>query len=73
MSRLAILPLALLVACQPEPRSAGYFQAHPEEARRVMQDCRAGAHRGGECDTAQAGLAAYQADKRLEVFKKSFE
>ena len=72
MKRVMILAL-MLAGCQPEPRSASYFEAHPDEARRVVERCRQGTHRGSECDHAQAGLAALQADKRMELFKKSFE
>lgn len=72
MKRLLALALAVS-SCQAEPRSASYFEAHPDEARRVVDACREGAHRGVECDHAKTGLAAIQADKRMEIFKKSFE
>lgn len=72
MKRLVALAL-VASACQAEPRAVSYFQAHPDEARRVVDACRRGAHRGDECDHAKAGLAAIQADKRMEFFKKSFE
>jgi hypothetical protein len=62
-----------LASCHAEPRSASYFEAHPREAQEVVDACRTGAHRGSECETAQAGLAAVQADKRMQLFKKSFE
>lgn len=70
--RLASLAL-MLAGCQPEPRAAGYFESHPEEAAKVVEECRTGAHRGSECEAAQTGLAAIQANRRLELFKKSFE
>lgn len=70
--RLAWLAL-LLAGCQPEPRAASYFEAHPEEAANIVEECRSGAHRGRECEAAQTGLAAVQANRRLEQFKKSFE
>jgi len=72
MKRLIVLAF-MVSACQAEPRSASYFQAHPDDARRVVDACRQGAHRGAECDHAKAGQAATQADKRMELFKKSFE
>lgn len=62
-----------LAGCQAEPRSASYFEAHPDDAKRVVEACRQGTHRGAECEHARAGLAAVQAEKRLELFKKSFE
>lgn len=74
MTRITLpLLFGLLAACQPQPRSVSYFEAHPTEAQRVVEACRSGVHRGRECEAAQAGLAANQADKRLELFKKSFE
>jgi hypothetical protein len=39
----------------------------------VVTACKEGTHRGGECESARAGLAAIEADKRLKLFKKSFE
>jgi len=62
-----------LAGCQAEPRAASYFEAHPKEAFKVVEACRSGAHRGGECEAAQTGLAAIEANRRLELFKKSFE
>jgi len=70
--RLASLAF-VLCGCQPEPRAASYFEAHPAEAARIVEACRTGAHGGRECEAAQAGLAALQANRRLELFKKSFE
>jgi hypothetical protein len=73
MRHAAYLTLALVAGCQAEPRAASYFEAHPEAARQVVDACQAGRHRGRECETAQAGLAAQQANRRLQLFKKSFE
>ena len=74
MTRITLpLLFGLLAACQPQPRSVSYFETHRDEAQRVVKACRSGAHRGRECEAAQAGLAANQADRRLELFKKSFE
>lgn len=71
--RRVVIVFLIVAACQAEPRSASYFQTHPDEARRVVARCREGKHRGLECEHAQAGLAAVQADERMELFKKSFE
>jgi hypothetical protein len=71
--RAAILALpAALAACSPQPRAASYFQAHPEEAGKVLVDCTAGAHRGAECANAQAAADQIRADARLTLYKKSF-
>ena len=72
MKRLLAAVLCL-AGCQAEPRSASYFEDHPEEAQRVVAACKEGAHRGSECDNARAGLGAIDATKRLKLFKKSFE
>jgi hypothetical protein len=72
-TRAAIL-LALLglAACSPEPRSASYFEAHPEEAAKVVVDCASGAHRGAECLNAKAGTAAIQRKARMDRYKQNF-
>lgn len=64
--------LAGLAACSPEPRSAGYFEAHREEAEKVLAACETGAHRGDECVSAKAGPAAAARDARMEGFRKGF-
>ncbi len=73
MRRAAILALpAALVACNPQPRAASYFRAHPEETGKVLVDCAAGTHRGRECANAQAAADQIRADARLSLYKKSF-
>lgn len=72
MKRMLVAALCLS-GCQAKPRSASYFEAHPEDAQRVVMACKDGTHRGGECENARAGLAAIEADKRLKLFKRSFE
>ncbi len=72
MKRMLIAALCLS-GCQAEPRSASYFEGHPEDAQRVVSACKDGTHLGGECESARAGLAAIESDKRLKLFKKSFE
>jgi len=75
MMRLSLALTCLLgaAACTPQARSASYFEAHPGEAAEVMKACAAGSHRGGECDTAQAGLAAAQRDARMGDYRKTFD
>jgi hypothetical protein len=73
MRRAAILMLLLALAgCNPPPRAASYFKAHPEDAAKVLADCAAGARRGAECDNAKSAEAQIESDKRLSLYKKSF-
>jgi hypothetical protein len=73
MKRAAILALLLwLAGCNPPPRAASYFKAHPEEAGKVLVDCTAGTHRGPECENAKAAEAQIQSDARLSLYKKRF-
>lgn len=52
-----------MAACgQTEPRSTQYFEAHIEEAWEVVDGCREGMIRGGECDNAD--LAVQQVDAK---------
>ncbi|WP_312162711.1 EexN family lipoprotein [Phenylobacterium sp.] len=69
---VAVLALAGLAACSPEPRSASYFEAHPDEAAKVADACKAGTHRGQECVNAEAGVAAAQRTERMNAFRKGF-
>jgi hypothetical protein len=74
MIRLLVLgaTLAGLAACSPQPRSTSYFQAHHDEAAKVVADCQAGAHRGQECVNAQAAVAAAKRDARMDAYRKGF-
>jgi hypothetical protein len=74
MNRLSVvlLSMASLAACSPQPRSAEYFVAHPDEAARVAADCKSGSHRGEECVNATAGIAAAESAARMKLYKKSF-
>lgn len=67
-----LILLATLAACSPEPRSTDYFVAHPDEAARIVADCKTGAHRGQECVNATAGVAAAESAERMKLYKKSF-
>jgi hypothetical protein len=69
---LALAGLVGLAACSPEPRGVAYFQAHRDEAARVVTDCRTGAHRGQECVNAQAGVAAVAREARINRYKQNF-
>lgn len=69
---IALVTLATLAACSSEPRSTAYFEAHREEAARIVGDCKAGAHRGRECVNAQAGVAAAARQLRMNAYQKNF-
>lgn len=64
--------IAGLASCTPAPRSTDYFIAHPEEAARVVADCKRDAQRGEECVNATAGVAAAESAERMKLYKKSF-
>lgn len=67
-----ILALAGLAACSSEPRSASYFEGHPEEAEQVAAACETGTHRGQECANAEAALAAAERKARMHAYRKGF-
>lgn len=69
---LAALGLVSLSACSPEPRSAADFEAHREEAAKVVADCKTDVHRGDECVNARAGAAAAAREARMHAYRKSF-
>lgn len=64
--------LALLSACQPEPRSASYFEAHAEERTQVVADCRSGKHRGEECKNAQFASEKAARTKTMNDYRGGF-
>ena len=66
------LTIAGLAACSPQPRSASYFEAHQDEAAKVVANCQTGAHRGQECVNAQAAVAAAKRDARMDAYRKGF-
>lgn len=74
MMRALVLALTVagLAACAPQPRSASYFEAHQDEAAKVVADCQTGAHRGQECVNAQASVAAAKRDARMNAYRKGF-
>lgn len=61
-----------LSACAEEPRSAAYFERHPEEALEVSAQCATGAKGGDECVNAQAGLAAARREARTDAYRRQF-
>lgn len=73
MTRALLIIVLALAGCQPAPRSVSYFETHSDEAARIVAACRTGAHRGRECESAQAGLAASQAKARQALFRQGFK
>ncbi|WP_367133751.1 EexN family lipoprotein [Phenylobacterium sp.] len=65
-------PLALLVLttmlCGCE-RSATYFAENPAVAKEVLEDCKRGAHRGPECQNAQAAEANARHEAAQSVWR----
>lgn len=59
-------------ACTAEPRSAEFFENHPEEAVQVAGLCAAGAKGGDECVNAQAGIAAIEREARQDAYRRQF-
>jgi hypothetical protein len=73
MRRLLLAVALVASGCQAQPRSASYFEAHPEETATVLADCARGAHRGQECGNARAADGAIKAKARQELFRKGFQ
>ncbi|WP_158682174.1 EexN family lipoprotein [Sphingopyxis sp. MG] len=53
---------------QAEPRSKQYFDVHIDEARQVVEGCRDGSVRGGECDNAESAVNRTEAKERAKRF-----
>lgn len=64
--------LALSACAEGPPRSAEYFERHPEEAVEVSALCATGARGGDECVNAQAGLAAARREERMDAYRRQF-
>lgn len=75
MIRVVAVGLALvsLAGCSAAPRSASYFDAHPDDAQAVLAACKSGQARGEECQTALAGATATANKARLELYRKGFQ
>lgn len=72
MIRVVTLLNLALIACAPQPRDVAWFEAHADEAQRVVAACSAG-HRSSECDNARAGLSRARADVRRRRYREGFE
>lgn len=51
-----------------EARGTQYFVAHIDEARRIVDGCRDGSVRGGECATAEEAIIKVDAAERTKRF-----
>lgn len=69
---LSGLFLLALASCTAEPRSAEYFERHPDAATRLLAQCAAGARGGDECENAQQGLQAIEREARMEAYRQEF-
>ena len=71
---LLVVPAALtLHACEPPPRSASWFEAHPQDGAQVLAACAAGSMRGAECENAQSGWSANERDARMKLYRRVFK
>lgn len=69
---LLLVAATVLPGCSREPRSAAYFEAHLEDAIRVVARCRNGDHRGLECANAEAAVAAADRKARMDRYQENF-
>lgn len=67
-----LFSLAVLAGCgRSEPRSKQYFDAHLDEARKIVAGCRDGSVTGGECDNADIAVQEADARERSARFFRS--
>ncbi|WP_372784795.1 EexN family lipoprotein [Phenylobacterium sp.] len=69
---MSLLACAAIAGCSAQPRSLSFFAAHLDAAKSVVADCRSSAHRGPECEPAEAAVAAAARDARMREFHKAF-
>ena len=69
--KLAIFALAAaLAACtQSAPRSTEYFEAHIEEARAIVADCKGGDRSSEECKNASVAVETADGRERFKRFR----
>lgn len=68
-STILFAACAALAACgQSEPRSTVYFEAHPDEARRIVAGCKDGTVRGDECANADIAVQTLDGRERMRRF-----
>lgn len=66
---VVLLGLSLSACGQGEPRSTQYFEAHIDEARQVVADCRDGSMRGDECANADIAVQTVDGRERFKRFR----
>ena len=69
---LATLLAIAVSGCSQEPRSVAYFEAHRDEAAKVVAQCAKGSHRGQECVNAQAVVVREAGQKRMNGYRQGF-
>lgn len=66
---VVLLGLSLAACGKSEPRSTEYFEAHIDEARKVVADCRDGSMRGDECTNADVAVQTVDGRERFKRFR----
>lgn len=67
---LATIAGSLLAGCgERAPQATAYFAAHLDEARSLVDACRAGTKRGAECANADAAVQAADGRERFKHFR----
>ena len=66
--RLRLDALKQMVRPSAEARGVQYFEANVEEARQVVEGCRAGSVRGTECANAEEAIIKVEAEERRRRF-----
>lgn len=69
---LALLVCVAVAGCSAQPRSVSFFATNLATAKSVAAECRSSAHRGPECENAEAGIASAARDARMREFHKAF-
>ncbi len=60
---LVLAALSFVAACSDNDRGQQYFEAHIDEAEKVVADCRTGTVRGQECVNADMALRVIRGAK----------
>lgn len=68
-----VLATAALLGCSAEPRSASYFEEHPQETVKVVANCKDGSHRGEECNNAEFAAAKARRREAMERYRAGFQ
>lgn len=63
---LILVAVAALSGCGDRSRSQQYFEAHKDEAEKIVTDCRTGKVVGQECNNADLALRTIRGKERHE-------